>query len=653
MPMQQRSRFWWRTTLPFAFLTVVVVSAWSWWVQPETSQLGFARIPGGAQSSLILTNEQAVTPLNAPSVAWRMHLRLDSGFKAPGPSWVMFEGQRLGQGYELHWQPARLCLTLLRSAAPLVLGAVKLEQIPNQVTLVRRGFYLQIIADERVVLSVVDPQTTPATHAWGFQAAGPMEGSTVSLFDEQRGVPITTVAALSGNQKELQAILLTPSTDDHVLFAVRQALTLDAEKNLAEKNSALLQAKAALGVFTAETPLRIELEHWLAWAQLHAALARNDGDAVSVATAAMINFATRCHSHPTEETIGLAMELLDPLVRRCARPIPRAPADVLAWRATWFSMLELCATIALEHQSPVLSNEWQWQLKILVHASLCLRGLPGKPTPAEAPEWVTTRWRAFAGGNPGVSVFPPVPQSSADERNPIRSTIDRFMQLAAFEPGGMNAVALRAKIMAALSAPPINQSLTSNHARALEVINQVEAPARELILTRALLALQDVGDTQGDVQAALNALDPDPQHRAPISDGEIPLARRDPFAYALFSLLQYRHQGSNKSPQPLDPFSKPLELPEALQGPYGRLLSGQPYATHEVAWLPDPNVLPPVQTLAAALAMQEVLGNGAGSANWSLLDQIPCFTLPTHLMKPDGKTSPRTDPTAPLMPVVP
>ena len=154
----------------------------------------------------------------------------------------MFEGRRLGQGYELHWQPTRLCLTLMRSAAPLVLGAVTLDQLPNHIVLVRQGFRLQILVDERIVLSVIDPQTTPATTAWGFQAAGPMEGSTISLFDEQRALPATTIAALAGDQNIVRTIINTPTAEDHVWFVMRQALNLDAEKNLAEKNTALQQA---------------------------------------------------------------------------------------------------------------------------------------------------------------------------------------------------------------------------------------------------------------------------------------------------------------------------------------------------------------------------------------------------------------------------
>jgi hypothetical protein len=650
--MLRPSRFLWRSTLPFAFLLVVVVSAWSWWIQPETSQLGFARVPGGAQSSLVLTNEQADAPLNAASASWRMHLRLDTGLKAPGPSWVMFEGRKLGQGYELHWQPTRLCLTLMRSAAPLVLGAVTLHHMPNHIVLVRQGFRLQIIVDERIVLNVVDPQTTSVTNAWGFQAAGPMEGSTVSLFDEHRTIPATTIAALSGNQNVLKTILGSPTANDHHFFLLRQALIVDAGKNAAEKNAALQQASAALTAFHTSESEKQALQQWLTWAQLHAAIARQDTESVASAQATMKLFATQARAHPTSETAGLAMELLEPLVKRCARPIVNTPNDVLAHRATWYSMIELCATIALEHPSPVLSPEWKWQLRLLVHASLCLRGLPGKPTPAEAPEWVTSRWRAFAGGNPSVTTFPSLVSNSSDERNPIRSSLDRFMQLAAFEPGGLGAVNLRATIVAALNAAPpanamsevIDEQIKNNRQRAYDLINTIEAPARELALTRALLAVHGIGD----LQQALNTLDPDPHHRLPVDDGEMPLARRDPLAYALYRLLEVRRLGIAPNTQQLGPFAEPAKLPEALESPYGRLLSGQPEATQQVAWLPDPNVLPPVQALAAALAMQEVIG-GVSSANWSLLDQIPCFTLPLHLLKPDGKN----DPTAPQLPVVP
>ena len=187
--MSRRSRFWWRSVLTIALGVVAVISVWSWWVQPETTQLGFARIPGGARSSVIVSNQGAAEPRNLPSVAWRMHLRIDPGLKPPGPAWLMFEGGRPGDGYELQWQPSRLSLTLTRGNPALVLGVTSLDHFPQQVVLTRHGFHLEVWADELRVLTVLDPQTTPAGNAWGFQAAGPMEGSTISLHDDRHLLP--------------------------------------------------------------------------------------------------------------------------------------------------------------------------------------------------------------------------------------------------------------------------------------------------------------------------------------------------------------------------------------------------------------------------------------------------------------------------------
>jgi hypothetical protein len=268
---------------------------------------------------------------------------------------------------------------------------------------------------------------------------------------------------------------------------------------------------------------------------------------------------------------------------------------------------------------------------------------------------VTARWRAFAGGIPGVANFPVV--QANDERNPIRSSLDRLMQLAAFEPGGLPAVTMCATLKATLHAPPpanamrevIDEQEKLNQLKALELMQSIEAPTRELILTRALLALRNIGD----VKSALEGLDPDPLHQLPNGTGTIPLARRDPLAYALYRLLQHRQLEQNTLKQPPGPFTQPPSLPEALTSSFGRLLSGQRESTHEVAWIPDPNVLPSVQTLAAALAMQEVTGLETVLPNWSLLDQLPCFTLPIHLMKPKRTATSLPNQTVPPPPVVP
>ena len=636
--MSRRLRFWWRSSLPLAVVVVAVVSVWSWWVQPETTQLGFARIPGGARSSVVLSNQTADAPRNLPCPAWRMHLRLDAGLKPPGPAWLMFEGGRPGDGYELYWQPSRLSLTLTRGNPALVLGVTSLDHFPQQVVLARHGFRLAVWADEVQVLSILDPQTTAAATAWGFQASGPMEGSSVSLHDDRRLLPATSALALAGDAAALQQVLSDPMQDDHALFTTRQALVLDAEKATSEKSAAIKAAAMAIGAFSTAEPTVAELRQWLAWGEAHVALVRQDLDAAQRATQAIGDLIRLADSHPAGESAGLAMELLERLVRTCARPPYRAPEDVVRWRDAWFTILSDCASAALAHSSPVIPDDWRWELKLIIHGSECLRGRAPKPTPAEAPDWVVSRWRAFAGGNPGGPAFTtPIPVI-ADERNPIRPALERLIQLAAFEPGGLSAVAMRAAIIDALEtpAPPnagpetLEQQRQLNRARALDAVSAPAAPAREAALAQALLALHGIGDPL----LALQQLDPDENHRAPTGDGSVPLARRDPLAYSLYRLLRHRRQGGAVPVRGTDsPFAPREQLPEALSSPFGRLLSGRREATHE-AWITDPTLLPPIQALAAALGMQEVLQVDGASPNWALLDQLPCFTLPLRLMKP-------------------
>jgi hypothetical protein len=68
------------------------------------------------------------------------------------------------------------------------------------------------------------------------------------------------------------------------------------------------------------------------------------------------------------------------------------------------------------------------------------------------------------------------------------------------------------------------------------------------------------------------------------------------------------------------------DLPAALAG-YGELLSGKPQALRSI-WAP----LPADRALLTVLAMQEV-SNGA-VPDWTLLEIIPCRSLPTHFARP-------------------
>jgi hypothetical protein len=319
--------------------------------------------------------------------------------------------------------------------------------------------------------------------------------------------------------------------------------------------------------------------------------------------------------------------------------------------------------------SPAIDEMWRWQLKLLVHGAECLRGPPApdqesatrtttvdhpqwpRPTPIEAPDWLVSRWRAFAGNDPGGPNFAsPIP-ASPDERNPIRPALDHLIQIAAFEP--VAAVMMRARILDALAALPANPTQEAHRIveqKALDIARSQTAPAREAVLASALLALRGFGDPA----QALSDLDWDPRHVELKGDGTIPWYRRDALAYALYRLIQHRQAEASSSSAANNPLTKPDDLPDGL-GPFTRLLSGKPDATHE-AWLTDPQVLPPAQALAAALAMQEVAGAPGSKPQWGLLDQLPCYTLPLGLMKRSeapGGSLPTPGPPGKVPPVVP
>ena len=654
LSMSRRSRFWWRNTLLLALILVAVVSVWSWWVQPETTQLGFARIPGGASSSVVLNNLHAKAPGNQPCPAWRMHLRMDNNLKSSGSAWLMFEGAKVGDGYELAWQPQRMSLTLSRDKiTPLVLGVTSLDHVPLQIAWVRHGFELEVWADEILVLSVLDPQTTAAATAWGFQASGPMEG-TISLHDDRHRLSVTTAGALAGDEVMLGRILTDPKADHHALFLTRQVLILNNQK-IGTDAFEKMRDDAIKVIAGTPQPMMNELHQWLAWSDIHVGLSRPERDAATrtVRTVEAVDkLLELINQHPANESAGLTMELLEGLVRACSRPPSNStPEEVMRWRDRWFDLLARCAAATLTHSSQAIPDDWRWQLQLIIHGANTLRGRPPKPTPVEAPEWVVSRWRAFAGGNPGGTSFGnPIPLV-AEERNPIRPALESLIQLAAFDPGGLAAVAMTAAIMDALESPNppnagpevIEAHQRENRLRALAATNAKTAPAREAALAKAILALHFLAlhSEISDREEVLGLLDVDSRHQALTADGATPLARSDPLAYALYRLLQHRHQPAPARNE--GPFSVHDPLPAALSSSFGPLLSGRPEATQE-AWSTNPSVLPPIQALAAALAMQEVAVQEVATAmqgatktalpNWALLDQLPCFTLPLRLMKP-------------------
>src|SRR5579862_4329693 len=128
--MLPRVNFWWKGMLPavaFGVLLSAVIGLRS--VAPSTLRAYF-NLSAGIQGSIMLpwTNpEQQPSEADRVSAAWQLNLRLDSALRRPGPSWLMFEGAKAGEGYELHWQTGAMSLQLFRAGDQALLGSASLE----------------------------------------------------------------------------------------------------------------------------------------------------------------------------------------------------------------------------------------------------------------------------------------------------------------------------------------------------------------------------------------------------------------------------------------------------------------------------------------------------------------------------------------------
>ncbi len=626
---------WLRWALPAALAVVLALSAYSWWVQPENTRVCFVALPTGAQASIVLADQspQQRAPEDRPCSAWRLQLRIDSAVKPPGPEWMMFEGAKPGEGYELHWLPGRLGLQVFRAGDAVLLGSATLERFPVEVVFARRGYRLTVEVDGRQVLACLDPLPTPPPVSWGFHTAGPLGDTSISLHDDRRLLGAAESAALRSEPRALAALLADTGRADHALLRVRYALgAFDPGRNPGGMERALEDANAAVRALGALHPDRARLQTWLAWGEVLLELARQDGDAVDLTNAALEQLMVLTQQDPVGESAGLLLHLLDRLAQRaCARPVFRtAPEEVLRARAAWLGLLGSAADAARAVLPPGSGSDWGLELDLLVHATACLRGRSPEATPADRPEWLVSRWRALAGINPDVKSFTSAIPANPDDRNPIRPALERVLQSAELEP--VAAVVMRARILDELERPvpaAASAEVQADIHRATEQALQGArdaVPPREALLAQALLALRGFGDAN----AALQALDPDPKHTDANADG-LPLARRDPLAYALYRLIQHRLGDSRGSGKGLLDSAPTVTLPDTLSR-YDRLLSGRPDATQEV-FLTDPALLPAAQALAAALAMQEVVDVDAKPA-WKLIDALPCYTLPLGLLAP-------------------
>ncbi|MBA2479374.1 MAG: hypothetical protein H0V44_01830 [Planctomycetes bacterium] len=639
-PPPHRPRRW---LFPLAVLVIAVLSLWALKRMPAPTLVGHARVASGV--TLTASNPGVTT-------AWTMHLRLDPAAKPPGPRWILHEGKQVGEGYELHWLPEKLGLQVFRAPDRLLLGTTRLERMPRTVEFVRRGAWLVVRCDGTPRLSCLDPigAAEPVRaggddpmQAWGCSTIGSMGDSALTLADDQplrRTEPGEDPLPVEDDPRESIA-----------LARVRDAMLIDATKcPPSEVETVFGAASQALSELPTGSVLQLRLRHWLALSEIQLALARPDELASAErASDAIDQLVMLCQSAAVPETTGILMSLFPRLAYNASfRPAyPESPRQVLANRSLWMRVLGAAAVAARASANPAIGDDLQYQIGLLIHACGCLqsratgeakspteaggpRAAVPQPSPAEAPPWLSSRWRAFAGGDPEVANFPEMPGSRSD---PVVIAIERLAQGAVLEP--VAAVSMRYRIDRILKqvarALRDQQNLRSREeiARATqEALAALDGvPARESALAASLVALQNLGSKEAAFEKLMVK-----------DDRGLPWIHRDPLAFAIASLMLARN------PQLKDLVSekwraKEADLPGSILAfpdklrPFEHLLSGKPETTDEI-WLHDPAVLPPAQALATALAMQEAKPEMGARPEWTLLRRVPCFTLPLDLLIP-------------------
>lgn len=634
--------------LPFAVAGVVLVAYVGFRQVPVLSQIDSA---SGSGATLSDNRPGGRGPLEA----WRLHLRFDQATAASAPEWILHDGrERPRPGYELHWTPQHLTLELVRYGDRVaLLGASRLAKAPRDVVFARRGARLTVLADGRSVIAVIDPLASSADvelarrdrrelpiQTWGFQSDGQLGGAVVVVHDDHSADGIDLVGISGAGAEEIARIWegrdrFAMRVEDQALLAVRRAWQADPVRSPARFLSALGDAGQSCSRLPTGSPDAGPLRVWLAGAEVRASFVLADSDGAAMVTPAVDQLLSATETTRAAEGDGQLIGLVDALARRAVRRPGgnRPPLAVLEERRAWLRLLGDVAVRTQEATADTASDTLSWQLRLIAHASGCLAasGDDGPlPFPAEAPEWVAVRWRAFAGGDPKVSALPAVPVSPFT-RDLLSGALEALARDAVIEP-------LAACGMAATAADRI----ADPSAPLPEPTEGVER--REATLIRAIVVLNRLAAEalwRPERQKEVLRLAEIAHHELTrLGDGEsLPLAARDPLAFALDRLVARRSSQITdpkrrlQGGQPAEP-----ELPDLL-APYRRLLSGQEVAVRDI-WLHDPTQLPPAQALAAALAMQEVAG--VVRPDWSLLKALPCRTLPLPLLEP--RVSPGGEP---------
>ncbi len=676
----------WRLLLLLGIAGAATVGGrWADVLAPASRTIGVIPVPG--QAALPRPED---APADSPR-AWRMVLRLDPDLRQPGPEWSLREGMSPGPGYELAWQPASLGLLLTRGGEqPMLLGATRLQRPPREVALSRRGARLAVTVDGRRILEVLDPEgvAEPSTRrawpdGWAVVTPSALGASTFAVHDEGN-LRIADASDLRpGNTDELAAAIARgpadpaerdrggggvvvpgtpgwrpapePGRADHALLLVRRALSLRADRDQYAVLAAMGEASRGIAALCSAHPDYAGLGLWLAWAEARNALATAGPDGAARVRPAIEQLIVLAGDRSLPEGPGMLLALLPGLADRALRrpSAPRRLEIILAERSAWLSTLDSTAKAALELLPAGMPGDLPLKLRFISHACGALGGdgSSTQPLPADAPEWLATRWRTLAGGSPPESGLPQIPASPV-ARGQVILVIETLVRGAGLEP--LAAVRLRAAIA--------DRSLGDDELQR----RQDAAGLRESRITTLILALDRLRDAV-DRSGATRSGDPavDEAQRAVGRAAEVlgdvsgrrqanppdALVLRDPLAFALACLARTRvlrlTSGSGSASGLV---RDPWTIPEPGSGefvrlaPFAQLLSGDA-AAGELIWLHDDAVLPPAHALAAALAMREVredarqrLGGGqrpADDPDWSLTTRLRCYTLPLELL--DGR----------------
>ena len=666
------------TRFPFRWFHLAVLGLVIWFsvvavrTRPHSRLIGQAKVNAGTTLSLHEESSATRTPGTGSDSSlesatsyrsWDMDLTLDPSIRPPGWPWILHEGKHPGEGYELHWLPEQQVLQVQRTRpGSFLLGSCRLGATPDQVSFQRRGGQLIVLVNGTQVLRCLDPDgpENDTPQSWGCSTSGTLGDATLTVQAVELAFPLwgaadqatmTANAALSAADGPFQAVrgaLQTRGTTTQIARAFGLA-----QEQLGSRRGILDAEQPGRGL---TPPDRARMRLWLALARIRWQLAASDTgdetafrlieDDVDTLFTVTDHDETLRHGAAAPELVGILLSLTEPFAQHaCAIPsaaITDQPElvneRIFDYRQRWIDLLGRVVARIDTLASADLAADDVAQVRLLLHATGCLArgdstanlvpsinststGWLGVPLPLalDAPQWLAGRWRAFAGGDPRMESFPPL----AGNQGSAAAAITHLANYVDLDP--VPAVGLRTRILDFFARRhallPLGRESEASRAdledRALRACDEPSVPARERLLTRALVVLALDGDHQNIL---LN-----PLREALIASD---LVRTDPLAYAIDQLLEHRFRLKlDPNLTKNNPFYRLTPKARMVRyfSEYQVLMDGSAAATARI-WRVR---LPHAQALAVALIMQEVEG---GDPAWGLLERVPGFTLPLPLL---------------------